>query len=252
MSSSYYSLARAFTASDFKLRYHGSMLGVFWAFLKPLLLFGVLYTVFSVFMRFPIPYYGLYLLLGIILWNFFVEATTYSMKSFIAKGPFIRKVHFPRSILVVAATIIALVNLGLNLIVFFVFFAFAGPALTPVALSFFVWVLELYLFSLGVAFALSALNAKYRDIEHLWDVVVPMGFWVTPIVYSLAMVPVHYQPYFAANPLAGIIGAARDSLLSGTGPGFATTLLLTILVALVAAGGYAIFRTRSLHFAEEL
>ena len=252
MSSSYYSLARAFTASDFKLRYHDSAFGVVWSFLKPLILFSVLYTVFSVFMRFPIPRYGLCLLLGIIFWNFFVEATTHSIRSLLMKGPFIRKVHFPRTILVFSSTTIALMNLMVNLAVFAIFFALADVPLSWHMLYFPLWLAELYVLALGTWVALAALNARYRDVEHLWDVVVPMGFWVTPIVYSLSMVPEPYRSYFVLNPMASLIEGARASLLYGTAPDIQSVSLLTLLVACVAMAGYFIFRLRAPYFAEEL
>src|SRR3989344_5112435 len=180
MSSNYYPLLRALTISDFKLRYHDSVLGVFWSFLKPLFLFSVLYTVFSVFMRFPIPHYGLYLLLGIILWTFFTEATTLSLKGLAQKAPLIRKIYFPRSILIVSSTLIALINLSANLCIFGLIFIFSGVHLSFSFLLVSIWIIELYIFALGCSLGLSALNVKFKDIEHIWDILLPLGLWITP------------------------------------------------------------------------
>src|SRR3989344_3053925 len=170
MSSNYYPLLRALTISDFKLRYHDSVLGVFWSFLKPLFLFSVLYTVFSVFMRFPIPHYGLYLLLGIIVWNFFAEATILSLKGLTQKAPLIRKIYFPRSILVISSTLIAFMNFCVNLCVFVLIFLFTDMQFSFSFLFLFVWIIELYILALGFSLGLSALNVKFKDIEHIWDI----------------------------------------------------------------------------------
>jgi ABC-2 type transport system permease protein len=117
--------------SEFKLRYQNSFLGYFWTLIKPLLLFGVIYLVFSVFMQSPIPNYPVYLLLGIILWNFFAEATLIGMNSLMAKRDLITKIFFPRSIIIFASTLSSLVTLLLNLVIFFIFMIVSRIAIQP-------------------------------------------------------------------------------------------------------------------------
>src|SRR5205807_7912170 len=113
------SLLRALAASDFKLKYQGSVLGYGWSLMKPLVIFAVLYVVFTKFIRLggSVPYYPVYLLGGIVLWNFFTEATTLGLTSVVDRGNLIRKVYFPRLIVVAAATITAVITLLLNLVV---------------------------------------------------------------------------------------------------------------------------------------
>src|SRR3989338_5457954 len=122
--SRYGNLTKELIRTDLKLRYHGSVLGYLWSFLKPLLLFGVLLVVFSKFLRFDYEYYSLHLLLGIIIWNFFSEATILSMNSIIQKGPLMKKIRFPRAIVVFSSITIAFVMFLFNFSVFFLFFLF--------------------------------------------------------------------------------------------------------------------------------
>ncbi len=118
----YWNLVKELTISDFKLKYQGSALGYVWSLLKPLLLFGVLYVVFSIFLRFDVEHYNLYLLLGIILWGYFSEGTTNAVGNIVGKSGLISRVNFPRSIIVIASTLTSLLTLLLNLLVFVVFF----------------------------------------------------------------------------------------------------------------------------------
>src|SRR5664279_3110585 len=109
--------------TDFKLRYQGSVLGYAWSLLRPLLLFVILYTVFVKFLKLGagVPHYPIYLLLGIVMWNFFVEMTMQSLGSIVGRGDLIRKIRIPRWIIVLSSSISALINLFLNLIVIAVF-----------------------------------------------------------------------------------------------------------------------------------
>src|SRR5882757_1406640 len=111
-------LLRELVVTDFKLRYQGSVLGYAWSLLKPLFLFAIMYVVFGLLVKLgTIEHYAVYLLLGIILWTFFAEATNQGMGSIIGRGDLLRKINFPKYILVLSTTISALINLGLNMII---------------------------------------------------------------------------------------------------------------------------------------
>lgn len=127
----YINLIKELTISDFKLRYQGSVLGYLWSFIKPLLLFGILYLVFSVFLRFDVENYNLYLLLGIILWGYLAEGTSNAISSLISKGGLISRVNFPRSLIVISSTLTSLLTLLLNLIVFAIFLPLTGLIYQP-------------------------------------------------------------------------------------------------------------------------
>ena len=125
-------LLRELVVTDFKLRYQGSVLGYIWSLLKPLMLFAILYVVFIKFMRFEMPggHGSVQLLLGIVLWSFFVEATSQGMQAIVARGDLIRKINFPKYIIVISGTISALINLLLNLVVVLVFILINGVDLS--------------------------------------------------------------------------------------------------------------------------
>lgn len=183
-------LLRELVVTDFKLRYQGSVLGYLWSLLKPLMLFAIMYMVFVHFLRFGagIPHFAVSLLLGLVLWTFFTEATSQGMQAIVGRGDLIRKINFPKYIIVISGTISALINLGLNLIVVFVFMLFDGVHFTWTLLLFPFTLLLIYSFSLGLAFFLAAAYVKYRDIAHLWEVFMQGLFYATPIIYPLQMV----------------------------------------------------------------
>lgn len=207
-------LLRELVVTDFKLRYQGSALGYAWSVLKPLFLFAILYIVFDRFLRLgrDIEHFPVYLLLGVILWGFFTEATSNGLQSIISRGDLIRKINFPKYIIVVSGTISALINLAINLVVVLVFILINGVHVSWQILWVVPLLVELYIFSLAIAFFLSALNVKYRDIGHLWDIFLQAFFYATPILYPLAMVM--QQSEFAAkvimlSPVAQIIQDMR-------------------------------------------
>lgn len=183
-------LLRELVITDFKLRYQGSVLGYVWSLLKPLMLFAIMYVVFVHFLRFGegIPHFAVTLLLGIVMWTFFTEATGQGMQAIVGRGDLIRKINFPKYIIVISATISALINLILNLIVVLVFMVFDGVDFGWSALLFPFSVILLYTLSLSLAFLLSALYVKYRDFSHLWDVALQAMFYATPIIYPLQLV----------------------------------------------------------------
>ena len=164
-------LLRELVVTDFKLRYQGSVLGYLWSVLRPLFLFAILYVVFEKFLRMgrDIEHFGVYLLLGIVLWTLFTEATNMGLQAIINRGDLIRKINFPKYIIVFASSLSALINLLINMVVVLIFCVINGVQFTPMALLIIPLILELYIFSLAIAFFLSALNVKYRDVGYLWE-----------------------------------------------------------------------------------
>lgn len=212
-------LLRELVITDFKLRYQGSVLGYVWSLLKPLMLFAIMYTVFVHFLKFGagIPHFAVALLLGIVMWNFFSEATNQGMQAIISNGGLLRKINFPKYILVVSATVSALINFLLNLVVVLIFMALDGVDFGWSALLFPFTILVLYIFALALAFFLAALNVKFRDIGHLWEVFMQALFYATPIIYPLQMV-IEYGGNAAAqvlmlSPIAVLFQNARAQMV---------------------------------------
>lgn len=258
-------LLKELVKTDFKLRYQGSVLGYLWAVLRPLLMFAILYLVFAKLLRFgsDIPHYPVYLLTGTVLWNFFTECTGQGIQAIVARGDLLRKISFPKYIVVVSATATALINLAINLCVIIIFALING--VTPsfswllVPLS----IIELYAFALGISFLLGAINVKYRDVTSIWDVLTQALFYAVPIIYPLSLV-ISSGAYgllaakvILLNPIAQVIQDVRFNLITDT---TVTTwsmigaygLLSILIVVIVLALAAIFFRRKSRRFAEEV
>ncbi len=257
-------LLRELVATDFKLRYQGSVLGYAWSLLRPLLLFIILYVVFVKVLKSGggIPHFPVYLLLGIVIWNFFLEMTTQSLGSIVGRGDLIRKIRIPRWIIVFSSSISALINLGLNLIVVVIFMALNHVDLLQTALLLPLILLEVYVFALGISLFLSAAFVKFRDISYIWEVVLQAGFYLTPILYSLSIIHnITFQKLLLLNPIAQAIQDARyaaithDKLVITTSRVFDGGWYMLIpfaIVGLVLAGGLAYFKSQANSFAENI
>ncbi len=250
-------LLRQLVITDFKLRYQGSVLGYVWSLLKPLALFSILYVVFVRFLRFgvkPVP-----LFLGIVLWTYFAEVTMQGINSIVGRGDLLRKLNFPRYVIVLSTAFSALINLFLNMIVVGVFMVFTHTALRTEALLLPILIVELFVLAVSLAFYLSALFVRFRDLSHIWELVLQAAFYATPIMYSLNYVPAKYAKFLILNPLAQIIQDSRYVLLdpsSQTITSFysnpAIRLVPIGLVATFAVISVMYFRRRSRFFAEEV
>lgn len=209
-------LIRELVSSDFKLRYQGSVLGYVWSLLKPLMMFGVLYVVFTKVVRLgnDVPYYAAYLLLGLVIWQFFVESTVGGMNAITGRGDMVRKVSIPKYIIVLSTTLSAFVNLCLNLVVVVVFMLIQHVPLRGDLILAPLIVGELIVFCLAISFLLSALFVKFRDLGHIWDVVLQILFYATPIIYTLSIVPLKYAKVLSINPLTQIIQDLRSVVIT--------------------------------------
>lgn len=257
-------LLNELSKTDFKLRYQGSILGYLWAIIRPFLMFGTMYLVFAKFLRFgdEIPHYPVYLLVGTVLWNFFIECTNQGIQSLLIRSDLMRKIAFPKWIIVLSATTTALINLGINFVVIILFSFFSGiaPNLGWLLVPFLI--LELYLLSLGLALLLGSVNIKYRDVQSIWEVVVQALFYAVPIIYPIQMVAT-YSNFTAhllmLNPIAQVIQDVRSLLVTDATltsweilPHFLLNFIPLLLVGLVFIAGMFVFKHKSKYFAEEI
>lgn len=210
---------RELVKTDFKLRYQGSFLGVLWSVLKPLMLFAVMYAVFVRFLKFSdgSDTFAISLLCGTCLWSFFNEATTSGMMSIVIRGDLLRKIHFPNYIIVMSTTMGAMISLGINLVVVIIFGMFSKAHFTWRLLLVPLNILQLYALAVGIALLLSTLYVYYRDIGHIWEVVLQAMFYGIPIIYPISMVANAYpviSKIMLLNPVAQAIMDVRHNLLS--------------------------------------
>ncbi len=261
-------LLRELVKTDFKLRYQGSMLGMAWSVLKPLMLFAVMYVVFVRFLRFGagIPHFAVSLLLAQTLWAFFQEATSQGMQAIVGRGDLLRKLKFPKYIVVVSSTVSALINLVISLFVVLIFMIVNGVEFRPTILLFPLVVVELYIFALGIAFLLSTMFVRFRDIGHIWEVIMQAWFYATPIIYPLTqLINVGWlsiaKLVLMLNPIAQIIQDARYLVVTAQTEtvwglvgqrSWWLKLAPLLIVMIVLAIGVKVFKRRSPYFAEEL
>jgi len=259
-------LTRELSITAFKLKYTGSALGYVWSLLNPLLLFSMMYVVFDKLLgagagttRFPMQ-----LLVGIVLWTFFVDAVGGAMGSIVGASELIRKAYFPRIILVFASTITAfmtfLINIALLVVVGAISLAIGHPLLDLrwASLAIVLVVAEMYLFILGVGLLLASLNVAYRDMGHLWTIGSQALFFGSAVMYPITLKP-KYAKLLALNPIAQMVNDARHLLVIGSVPSTYTLvgglprLLVPVLIApALAVIGYVVFKRRAPMFAETM
>lgn len=248
--------------TDFKLRYQGSVLGYAWSLLRPLFMFLILYLVFAVIFKIgdEIPNFPIYLLLGIVLWNFFQEMTQQSLSSIVARGDLIRKIKIPRWLIIVSASLSASINLFLNLIIVFVFVFVNQMELSLTSPILLIYILFIYSFSLGCSLLLSALYVRFRDISYVWDVVLQAGFYATPILYPLSLITNEtIQKLLFINPMAYAIQGGRKVFVTeetiaiqDVWGSYIYALIPLAIILITVFAGIAYFRKESKSFAENL
>jgi len=257
-------LTWALATTDFRLRFFGSALGYLWQLMRPLMLFGVLYAVFSQ-LGFggDVKFYALGLLPGIVLFTFMSEATNQSLRSLGNRENLVRKIEFPRLAVPMAAVLTALFNLALNLLPVFVFLLAAGGRPRWSWLELFPLMAALALFVLGVSMLLSVLYVRYRDVEPIWDVVLQAMFYASPIFYTATLVRdkagEDVLRLMMCNPFGAIIQQARHAIVDPshesavTAMGGATWILIpTVIIIIVTVLAYRVFDRAAPRIAEDL
>jgi ABC-2 type transport system permease protein len=222
-------LTHTLAVSEFKLRFFGSVLGYLWQLVRPLLVFGVLYVVFTQIVRIggDVELYPVALLLGVVLYTFLAEATGTAVTSLVDRESLIRKVDFPRLAVPTAPVLTALFNVALNLLVVLVFLLAAGGSVRLSWLELPFLVFALGAFSAGLGLLLSALYVKYRDVKPIWEVCLQLLFYASPVFYPIDAV--QQQSELAAkllmlNPFAAILQQARHALIAPSHPSTADVL----------------------------
>jgi ABC-2 type transport system permease protein len=249
---------------EFKLRFFGSVLGYLWQLMRPLLLFGVLYVMFSVvFSVGSGPYFGVALLLGIVLYTFFAEATGTAVTCVLDRENMVRKIQFPRMVIPMAVVLTACFNLVLNLAVVFIFGTVSGLRPQWSWLGIVPLLLVVVVFAAGIAMLLSALYVRYRDVRPIWDVFLQIIFYGSLIIVPYETVVAQGYDTLAkvllANPLATIVQEARHLVIdpayvsAGSAIGGSMRLLAPLAIVLATfALGLWVFNREAPRIAEEL
>jgi len=268
---SYRDLLRNLVVRDLKVRYRNSVLGVLWSLGNPLLMMIVFTFVFTVMTGYAdLRAYPVFVLCGILPWNFFSTSVIGSIRSIVDNAPLVNKVYFPRELLPISNVLANMVNFLLALVILFVFLLIFQIPLTGWVLLLPLVVLVQFIFTTGVALIMATANVFYRDTQIIMEVVILAWFFLTPILYPIQILPRNYEIELfnitlvfdvwrwvnILNPMASIIATYRV-ILYGSGYGgaspefyfFMRTLVTSIVI--LATGGYIFHRT-SPRFAEEV
>ena len=253
-------VTRALTTTEFKLRYFGSVLGYLWTLLRPLMLFGALYVVFTHVVRFgKVPHYPVVLLAGIVVFNYFAEATAGGLGSFVARENLLRKVYFPRVAVPISVSFTAAANLALGVLVVFLFAIINGVTPSPEWLLFLGAVLSVVVLATAVSVLLAVLFVRYRDVQPIWEVALQLLFWGTPIIYTIERVNTPLRTLVMMSPLAVAIQQGRhwlspsstESAAAAIGGGVRLLIPLAIACGVIALAWWSYKRAEG-RLAEDL
>jgi len=249
---SFREVIKNFVSRDLKARYKGSFLGFFWSFLNPLLNLLVLAIVFSFVIRAEVKNYPIFLLIGILAWQFLASSLTLGARSIIENGGLIKKIHLAREVFPLSTVLGNLVHLFFALIILFLFLLYfkVFPSFTWLLFPYFLF-LQL-LFTLGLAFLVSSLSVYFRDIPLLIESLLPAWYFASPIFYPPSLIPAKFLKIYFLNPMASFLTAYRNILIDGVIPGkevFLVTLASSLVLFFV---GYLIFAKLEKRFAEEI
>jgi ABC-2 type transport system permease protein len=247
-------------STDFKLRYFGSALGYLWSLVRPLLFFGVLYVMFTQILHAGrgVPHYAVYLLSSIMLWTFFAETTVNSVQCLVTREGLLRKVRFPRLSIPLAVSLTALFTFSTNFLAVLVFALASGVSPQIGWLEMPLLVLILAAFAVGTGMLLSSLFVRFRDIQPIWEVIMQVLFYGSPIIYVAAQYK-GFVRWAMCNPIATVLTEMRHSFIDRSAHSAAAyiggglRLLIPLgIVALVFAIGLWFFHREAPRIAERL
>lgn len=234
----HWELIKHLTMREIKARYKQSFLGFFWIILNPFFQMVIMSFVFSNIMRvndLGVPY-PIYLYAGLLPWTFFASALNSSMSVLVEDASLIKKIYFPREVLILSTLLAKTFDFFLSTVIFFVLMLWFHIPFSAYLLLFIPIFIIQFVFTYGIALVLSALNLFYRDVQYLFNLIITLWFYVTPVLYAVEFFPEKYRWVFKVNPMSVFINAYRQvifnrdfpntgSLLIGIGIGLAIFFL---------------------------
>jgi len=227
---------------DFKTKYKRSVLGVLWSFLNPLLTLAVQFIVFSTIFKSDIPNFAMYLIIGIVFFNFFTESTSMGLISIVSNASLITKVYIPKYIFPVSKVLSSAINLLLSMIPLFIVALITGVRFTLAILLLPFSLLCTIIFCIGMSFILSTAMVYFRDTQFLWGVISMLWMYATPIFYPESILPKNLLILFKMNPMYHFIRFARAIILNGASPEFKAYLFCIIAAFVPFIIGTVIFK----------
>ena len=246
----YRGLLRGLVQRDLTVKYKGSLLGVAWSLLHPLVMAAVYTLAFRYVVRVPIERFPLFLLSGLLPWMFFTSALGSATSSITDNGTLVRKVAFPRAVLPLAAVASALVQFLLMYTVLVPTALVMGGGVSLAWTALLPVVVLQTVFTAGLGLLLATAYVFVRDARHLLDVALQVWFWLTPIVYAASLAPERLRRWLQLNPMLHFVTAYQEIVMSHDVPSLATFAVLTALAAVTSTAGWLVFSRAQKRFAE--
>jgi ABC-type polysaccharide/polyol phosphate export permease len=241
----YRDLLLILTANITKTRYRRSAIGVAWTLLNPILTMGVLTFAFSHVFRFSVENYPVYVLTGLIYWNFFSQTTTHAMNTMVWGSSLLKRVYLPRAIFTAASIGNGILNLTIAMVPLLVIMLALGQPISATCLFVPVAVLLLVLFAFGIALMVSTFAALWVDVVEMYGVILQMWFFLTPVMYPEAILPPGLRRLLEFNPMVHLLRLFRDPLVAGHLPSPGAVALGATIALVTVAAGWLVFATRS-------
>jgi ABC-2 type transport system permease protein len=257
----FWELTWTLAVTDWRLRFYGSALGYVWTLARPFAFFAVIYVVFTEIAGIgdDIKDYGICILVSMVLFQFFAEATNGSVTAIVRRENLLRKMRFPRMAIPLSTVLTALMNLAATFVAVALFAAVTGVYPTWRWLELPLLIAVLAVLAVGTGLLLSVLYVRYRDVEPIWEVATQILFYASPVLYVATMVPDDYERLYLLNPLSAILTQVRHAVVDPTAPtaseliGGAGWLLIPLGIAvLVLVLGLWVFRREAPRLAENL
>ncbi|OGK30943.1 hypothetical protein A3F29_02740 [Candidatus Roizmanbacteria bacterium RIFCSPHIGHO2_12_FULL_33_9] len=233
------------TAREIKSRYKQSFLGYFWVILNPLFQMLVLAFVFSFFIRIPVEFnipYSVFLYSGLLPWTLFAQSIMSATNSLIENETLIKKVYFPREIIITSTVIAKIYDFILASTIFVGFLIYYKISIGVIIFYYPLIIFIQVMFSLGLSFIFSAVNLFYRDIQYLLNTIILLWFYFTPVIYPIELIPDRYRFVFQLNPMSVLINAQRRTIFGGAELNYSSLLIAVLLSLFIFQVGYMIFK----------
>ncbi len=248
--------------TDFKLRFFGSILGYVWQLMRPLMLFAVLYFVFSEFVKIgqQAENFAVVLLLGIVTFTFFADATSGAISSLVDRENLVRKIHFPRMVVPLSVVLTAFFNFLINLVAVGIFAVANGVTPRLSWLQFPLLILVLAIWAVGIAMLLSALYVRARDVHPIWEVVTQAMFYAAPVIYPIEAIPKpEWGRLVMLNPLSVFLEQQRHAVIDAGAPtavqaagGTGRLMIPLAIVVVTTVVGFWLFNREAPKIAEQI
>lgn len=248
----YRELIKTSVKKDIGGKYKNSFLGILWSFVNPLLQIAVYAIIFPLIMKNNIPNYTVFMVCGLIPWNYFSTVINRASFTIIENGNIIKKVYFPREILPLSLVISETINFFISTIIIIGFILGYKMGITKYILLYPLVLLIQYIMLLGISLIVSSVTVYFRDLQHFIGVLLQLFFYATPIVYSLETIPENFRWILKINPMTYIIEGFRDIFYYQKMPDIKMLCVILIISIILCVIGYMIFKNLQKKFAEEL